>query len=213
MNGTGDRADFASDGRPRNPFATRYTRPGAIPPLDTGGRPLDLESLAKALSAAGAAALQGAHGHGKTTLLVALADTLAAAGRRVRVLRMRGVREAWEAVVALAVEPAETAVFVDGWERLGVGGRALAALARHRRGPLLVTAHAPVGLPVLRHCTTSVAMLRAIVARLPDHGGLIDDDDVARAFHRHGGDLRESLADLYDRVEGRRAAGPKARPA
>lgn len=213
MNGTVGRADFASDGRPLNPFATRYTRPGAIPPLDAGGRPLDVESLARDLLAAGAAALQGAHGHGKTTLLVALADTLAAAGRRVRVLRIRGVREAWAAVVALAAEPSETALFVDGWERLGIGGRVLTALARRRRGPLLVTAHAAVGLPVLRHCTTSVAMLRAIVARLPDHHGLIDDDDLARAFHRHRGDLRESLADLYDRVEGRRAAGLTARPA
>jgi hypothetical protein len=213
MSGTATRPVFASDGRTLNPFATRYTRPGAVPPLDVCGRPLDLESLAGGLLAAGAAVLQGAHGHGKTTLLVALADTLAAAGWRVRLLRIRGAREAWVAVVALAAEPPRTALFIDGWERLGVVGRVLAAVARRRRGVMLVTAHRPVGLPVLRHCTTSVAMLRAIVDRLPDHRGLIDDDDIARAFHRHGGDLRESLADLYDRVECRRAAVPRPRPA
>jgi hypothetical protein len=66
-----------------------------------------------------------------------------------------------------------------------------------------VTSHQPAGLPVLWRCETTPDLLRAIIARLPDHGGLVDDADIAAAFHRHGGNLRESLYDLYDRVERR----------
>ena len=49
----------------------------------------------------------------------------------------------------------------------------------------------------------SFRLLRAIVAALPDHGGLIQDEDLTAAFARHGGNLRESLSDLYDRFEER----------
>jgi hypothetical protein len=31
----------------------------------------------------------------------------------------------------------------------------------------------------------------------------VDEADIAAAFRRHGGNLRESLYDLYDRVERR----------
>jgi hypothetical protein len=56
-------------------------------------------------------------------------------------------------------------------------------------------------MPVVLRCSTSAGLLAAIVARLPDHGGRIADADVVAAFARHGGDLRESLYDLYDRFE------------
>jgi hypothetical protein len=68
-----------------------------------------------------------------------------------------------------------------------------------------VTSHGTAGPPVLCECGTSATLLHAIVARLPDHGGRIDAEAVATAFERHGGDLRESLSDLYDHYE--RAAG------
>jgi hypothetical protein len=66
-----------------------------------------------------------------------------------------------------------------------------------------VTSHRPTGLPLLRECETTSDLLRAIVARLPDRGGPVDEADIAAAFRRHGGNLRESLYDLYDRVERR----------
>lgn len=207
MNGPDQPTHCTGARRGVNPFATRYTRPGAIPPLDGRGRPLDVAALAATLVRLRAAALQGPHGHGKSTLLAAIATVLRRSGMPVSVVRIRG----WPDVVAvagtLATTPRQTAVFVDGWERLGPLRCPLQLLARLRRGTLLVTTHAPCGLPVLRRCETSPDLLRAIVARLPDHRGLVDDGDVADAFHAHGGDVREALYDLYDRIECRWRAG------
>lgn len=195
--------NFATDGRPGNPFATRYTRPGAIPPLDRHGRPLDLAAVVTRLDGLGAAALEAPHGHGKSTLLLALAAALAAVERPVTMVRVRGWRDAWAACHAVVAAPRRTAVFIDGWEQLGFLAAPLRAAARLLRRSLLVTSHRPTGLPVLRECETTPELLRAIVTRLPDRGGPVDEADIAAAFARHGGNLRESLYDLYDRVERR----------
>jgi hypothetical protein len=195
--------NFITDGRPGNPFATRYTRPGSLPPLDQRGCPLDLAALIARLDGLEAAALEAPHGHGKSTLLLALAAALAAVGRPVRIVRVRGWRDAWAACTAIVAAPRRTAVFVDGWEQLGVVAAPLRMAAQGLRRTLLVTSHRPTGLPVLWRCETTPDLLRAIIARLPDHGSLVDDTDIAEAFDRHGGNLRESLFDLYDRVEGR----------
>jgi hypothetical protein len=195
--------NFITDGRPSNPFATRYTRPGSLPPLDRRGCPLDLAALIARLDGLEAAALEAPHGHGKSTLLLALAAALDAVGRPVRIVRVRGWRDAWAACTAIVAAPRRTAVFVDGWEQLGVVAAPLRMAAQGLRRTLLVTSHRPTGLPVLWRCETTPALLRAIIARLPDHGSLVDDTDIAESFDRHGGNLRESLFDLYDRVEGR----------
>lgn len=195
--------DFATDGRPGNPFATRYTRPGSLPPLDERGCPLDIAALTTRLDGLGAASLQAPHGHGKSTLLSALAAALAAAGRPVIVVRLRGWRDACAACSAVVAAPRQTAVFVDGWEQLGALAAPLRVMARVLRRTLLVTSHRPTGLPLLARCETTPDLLRAIVARLPDGGGLVDDGDITAAFRRHGGNLRESLYDLYDTAERR----------
>lgn len=201
---------FLSDRPPGNPFATRFTRPGAIPPLDRQGRPLDLAALTTRLRALGAAAIVGPHGHGKTTLLVALADGLAGDGLPVVVLRARTWRDCFLAIRAIAAAPAGGLVCIDGWETLGPYRGPLRQAARWLGRGLLVTSHGTAGLPVLCECGTSATLLHAIVARLPDQGGRIDAEVVATAFERHGGDLRESLSELYDRYE-RAAADPPVR--
>lgn len=195
--------NFATDGRPGNPFATRYTRPGTIPPLDERGRPLDLAALITRLDGLGAAAVEAPHGHGKSTLLLALAAALDATGRPVKMVRLRGWQDACAACRAVVTAPRRTAVFIDGWEQLGFLAAPLRTAARVLRRTLLVTSHRPTGLPVLRPCETTPDLLRAIVARLPDRGGPVDEADIAAAFELHGGNLRESLYDLYDRVERR----------
>lgn len=195
--------NFATDGRPGNPFATRYTRPGAIPPLDRLGRPLDIAALIARLDDLGAAALEAPHGHGKTTLLLALAAALGGVRRPVTMVRVRGWKDAGAACRAVVAAPRRTAVFIDGWEQLGFLAAPLRAAARLLRRTLLVTSHRPSGLPVLWACETTPDLLHAIVARLPDRGGPVDEADVAVAFARHGGNLRESLYDLYDRAERR----------
>lgn len=206
------RPGFVSDGHPGNPFATRYTQPGVIQPLDQHGTPLDIATLATRLDAVTAAAIEGPHGHGKSTLLFAIAATLTAAGRPVRIVRIRDWRDACTACNAVILAPRDTAVFVDGWERLGPLAGPLRLVAQARRRMLLVTSHRAAGLPVLWKCATTPDLLRAVVARLPAHGGRIDDTDIAAAFARHEGNLRESLSELYDTIERRRRMPTAALP-
>ena len=201
--------EFSSDARPGNPFATRYTRPGAIPPLDRDGIPLDVAALASRFEAVTAAAIEGPHGHGKSTLLCALAATLHAAGRPVRIVRIRDWHDTWTACIAVVTAPRGTAVFVDGWERLGLLAGPMRLVAHMLRRRLLITSHRPAGLPVLWKCATTPALLRAVVARVPDHGGVVNEMDIDAAFQRHGGNVREALSDLYDTIE-RRSRLPSA---
>lgn len=209
MNGAVVLPEFTSDTRPGNPFATRYTRPGAIPPLDRHGIPLDVATLASRFDAVPAAAIEGPHGHGKSTLLVALAATLKAAGKPVRIVQIRDWHDACTAGIAIATAPRGTAVFVDGWERLGLLAGPMRLVARMLGRRLLVTSHRPAGLPVLWKCETTPALLRAIVDRVPDHGGAVNETDIDAAFQRHGGNVREAVYDLYDMIE-RRGRLPSA---
>jgi hypothetical protein len=186
-----------------NPFSTRFTRPGAIVPLDDEGVPLDLDSLlARLATLGGSGSIEGLHGRGKTTALLALADHAARHGLAVAVLRVRSVRDLAEACRSLIRLPPEGTLFVDGWESLGrVPGLLIRLLVGLRACHLVVTSHGPAGLPVLIRCRTSPRLLRMILTHLPASAATLDAQDVDAAFFRHQGNLRESLYDLYDRFE------------
>jgi hypothetical protein len=189
--------------RPVNPFSTRYIRPGCVAPLDAAGRPLPIAVLATRARATPMNALVGPHGSGKSNLLAVLMAELARRGpvRGVRVLSARDVPAVVRSIVR---QGAGAVVGIDGWERLGPVGRwMIRGVARWRRCSLLVTAHHAVGVPVLVRCTSTPVLLEQVVAALPSHGGRIEPQDLAAAFARHAGNLREALLDLYDRFEER----------
>jgi energy-coupling factor transporter ATP-binding protein EcfA2 len=205
-----------------NPFATRHTRPGRIEPLDGHGHPRDVAALLDRLAALGGrAAIRGPHGSGKTTLLEHVSRALEARGTAVEPVRLRAWRDGaavaagdlFAAFRAILRSCAGKTVCIDGWEQLGPAAVAASALARLRGCGLVVTTHRATRLPLLAACDTSPAVLAGIVCRLPGYaswGGLvIRDADLEAAFSRHGGDIRESLYELYDRFEERRrpAAG------
>ena len=188
-----------------NPFSSRHVRPGRLQPLTAETKIRDLPALMATIRAAGgSAAIEGSHGTGKSTLMVALAGELASAGRLAGNLQLRSTRDCLTALgLVWRAEPGST-VCLDGWERLGwPGSLAVRCLARMRGCDLLVTSHRPTGLPLSIVLAGSLRLLRAIVAELPDHGGLIQDQDLVTAFARHEGNLREALCDLYDRFEER----------
>ena len=188
-----------------NPFASRHVRPGGLRPLTAEAELRDVPALvAKIRVAGGSAAIEGPHGTGKSTLLVAVAAELASAGRLAGTLQLRSVGDCIPALrLAWQAEPGSTICF-DGWEQMGrVGSLAVRFLARLRGCDLVVTSHRSAGLPLSISMAGSFRLLRAIVAALPDHGGLIQDEDLTAAFARHGGNLRESLSDIYDRFEER----------
>jgi hypothetical protein len=191
-----------ADRRRSNPFATRHTRPGVVPPLDPAGAPLDVGVVLVALERHRRVAIVGPHGTGKSTLLAALADRLAADRRPAEVVRLRRRREALLLLGVVGLGAADATLLVDGWERLG---RPLAllitAIARLRGRRMVVTTHRANGMPVAVRTAGTLRLLTAIVARLPDHDALINGDDLSDAFARHGENLRDALGDLYDRYE------------
>jgi len=190
-----------------NPFVTRFTRPGRIESLDVTGRPVDLgELLDRLRGLGGTAAIVGPHGSGKSTLLAHLAAAIERRGERVPRVRLHSWRHArwvWNAIQDAA---AGGTVCVDSWECLDVASRSVLRLAARVSGcGLLVTSHRASGMPELVRCGTSERLLRAIVRSLPGHdrwhGKLIQEFDIEAAFAMHGGNLRESLYELYDRFE------------
>lgn len=202
-----------------NPFATRFTQPGQIVPVDADGRPVDLVALLDRLdSLGGRAAIAGPHGSGKSTLLARLRSQAAARGQPTVLFRLGQGRspDAMAAVNTVLGAPAGSMVCLDSWERLGPLARwATRLAARRRRCHLVVTTHRPAGLPVLIHHEPSVATLLSIVRQLPEAtqwlGSVIRDDDIREAFHRDAPNLREALFRLYDLFEerqvGRRTSG------
>lgn len=195
-----------------NPFATRFTQPGRIMPLDADGRLLDLGALLDRLDRLGGrAAIEGPHGSGKSTLLAHLCEQLVAhEGGGVLCRLGRGPwRDAGVALATVVRASSASAVCIDSWERLGPAARWATRLAARRRGfRLLVTSHGPAGLPVLLRCAPTVDTLLATVRQLPEAtawlGPVIRDDDIRDAFARHAPNLREALFHLYDLFEERR---------
>jgi len=191
-------------GLPANPFTTRQTRAGRLPPLDAAGRPLDVAGLLADIERQGAAGIEGPHGTGKSTLLAALVAEAAAGGRQARAWRLDRRRDAWAVARALLGTPAGGLVCLDGWEAIGGLGRWTIRLIARRWGvALVVTSHRPTGLPLVIRTAGSLPLLEAIVGRLPSAGGLIDRADLAAACQTQAGNLREALLDLYDRFEAR----------
>jgi energy-coupling factor transporter ATP-binding protein EcfA2 len=192
-----------------NPFSTRYTRPGCIHPLDGGGRRVDVDGLLERLQRlGGTAAIVGPHGSGKSTLLAHLAEAIERRGGNASRIRLQASRDAWTAWRAIRQSAAGATICIDSWERIGLATRGLLRVAACLSGcGLLVTSHRWAGMPELTRCATSAKLLRAIVGSLPDHvcwhGTLIHDADIEAAFAIHGGNLRESLYELYDRFEAR----------
>lgn len=197
-----------------NPFSTRYTAPGQLPPLAADGRPLDIDPLVDRMPRAGVVAIVGPHGSGKTTLLITLVRRLEGADRPVTLVRA-SVPDAFRTLLrTISRTPAGGLVAVDSWERLGPLARGiLRHAAGWRRCGLVVTAHRAGSLPILATCRTTPRLLIAVVDRLPAAAAAINPHDIAAAYSRHAGNLRDALATLYDRFEERRMAAVTRFPA
>lgn len=188
--------------RSSNPFATRFTRPGAATFLFPEGQ--SASALAARLQDIGwLGQIIGPHGSGKSTLLGALAPELEARGRTlIRFTLTQGQTN-------LDLDPAtlsgSTQLILDGFEQLSwLNRRKIKSLARSHRSGLLVTAHSDVGLPTLFETRPTLELAQAVVGRLlPEGDATISPADVEQAFERAGGNLREMLFGLFDVYQAR----------
>ncbi|MFL6203121.1 MAG: hypothetical protein ACJ76J_28465 [Thermoanaerobaculia bacterium] len=139
------------------------------------------------------AALVGAHGRGKTTLLEELAPRLTARGFRVRTVTLRQDerRVAWKRFRGLG---ADDVLFLDGAELLGRLAWLRVRLSCRRAGGLIVTSHRPGLLPTLLECDTTPELLAGLVRELTG-----EELETGELFIRHGGNLRLAFWEMYDR--------------
>ena len=153
-------------------------------------------------------AVVGPHGHGKTTLLLNLADhvdLLPAMPRGSTVttsmwVQVRPGERANLTTVRRMVRGYPYLLLLDGYDLLPRRDRARVLV---RRGPVLVTSHRRTMLPTVAHCRTSAELLGRLIERLsPDTRAAMTDAAVAGLYARHRGNVREALRELYDRVAG-----------
>ncbi len=193
-----------------NPFATRNTRPGAVPYCFPEG-----QSLAGVLTAlrqqAGWGQIVGPHGSGKTTLICELTHALHQGQTTVQRYQLREGEADIGWYDEQAAWTSSTQVIVDGYEQQSLVARWRLRRACRRVGcGLLITSHRRVfGFPLLLRTATSVELAQHVVGRLlRERPSLVTPREVQDAFEACRGNLRETLFWLYDLAEQR---GPVAR--
>jgi hypothetical protein len=191
-----------------NPFATCWTRPGALAFQFAPGD--SAEALVTRLAAAGGwGEIVGPHGSGKSTLLRSLESQLAVAGWRVAAITLRdGQRRLpgeWlrTALGRAAMDTSKPLLIIDGYEQLSWFARLrLKWRCRIAGAGLLVTSHASTGLPTIYRTQVDLALVAALVSTLTAHRtSPITQGDIAASHACHGSNLRELLFALYDRHE------------
>ena len=104
--------------RRANPFATCWTRPGAIAfqfPADESAEQL----VARLAAANWRGEIVGPHGSGKSTLVATLQPQLAAAGCSIAAITLRkGQRRIPAAFVRRSLAAARPLIVIDGYEQL-----------------------------------------------------------------------------------------------
>jgi len=197
-----------------NPFCTRRVRPGAISFLFPAGQ--DAETLVQRLQQNGWwGEIVGAHGAGKSALLATLIPRIELAGRHAALVELHdGQRRLPLDLHRDCRLRPPMVLIVDGYEQLSRWRRFLLKRRCRRRGwGLLVTAHASVGLPELYRTAATPELAERIVGQLMEgQASPFTATELTERFARRGGNLRETLFDLYDLYEQRRSfeAAPKS---
>lgn len=210
--------------RRSNPFATCWTRPGALPFHFTEGQSAR-QMIAQLDASRWFGQIIGPHGSGKSSLLAALVPEIVAAGRQAIRLSARAGNVFAAAPPAtgsashfdrpMSASPIQSPsqafpamsglilVVIDGFEQLGWWRqRQWKATCRRRRAGLLVTSHNSCGLPTLVRLEPDRRLVERLVGDLCTQVSTgVTEADVAASFSRHGANVREILFDLYDRHE------------
>ena len=188
-----------------NPFSTSFVRPGAISYRLSSGH--DLAGIVSRFQRIGRAGqIVGPHGSGKSTLLADLIQLWEEGGERVVLVELHdGQRRLPVRLATLLHDESPTLIALDGYEQLGRRSQSSARRFCRRHGiGLVVTSHQSMGIPDLIRCTPSLALVEELVSCLlandPDR---ITRDEIRRSFHRHEGNVREVLFEMYDLYEAR----------
>lgn len=199
--------------RNSNPFASCWTRPGALSYLTNTND--TLERLVERLAAhKWRGEIIGPHGAGKSTLLYALEPLLAAVGRQwVRVdIHDRTPHAEWRQVCLTNLN-AHTLLVIDGYEQLTrFTQRRLRCRCWRTGAGLLITSHTKTGFPTLHDGQPSALVALELFRRLTrERSTPIAEAEVMAAFNACKGNLRQLFFDLYDLHE-RRVRSARSEP-
>jgi hypothetical protein len=191
-----------------NPFATCWTRPGAIAFRFDDGQSAE-QLLAQLARQGWWGAIVGPHGSGKSTLLEALQPALRDMGRCVHFAALRGGQRRVPRGSLALVGGGETLVVVDGYEQLSMMERwRLKRRCRRAKVGLLVTSHGETNVPTLIRLAPDLRLVQRLVTDLAARMSTpVTGADVAASHACHGSNVREVFFDLYDRHERLRRAG------
>lgn len=187
--------------RDANPFATCWTRPGALP--WSALERVDPHAIVRALlTGGGRGQVVGPHGAGKSSLLAALELPLLEAGRRPVLFE----------AIAGGPEPTERrdVLLVEGFERLAPREQR-ERLATWSAAPssFIVTTHrsidgGPTPIVVLAKLRPTRRLFEALFDELTrERPTAVSRAEAVARWRRRRGDLRETWFDLYNLHEAR----------
>lgn len=190
-----------------NPFSTRRVRPGAIPFLFPSGQNADI-LVDRLRNTAWWGEIVGPHGSGKSTLLASLLPVIEKSGRKVLAIALHDGQRRVPPNLRRDLQLERPGLLVvDGYEQLSYLSRLrLKWFCRRHAIGLLVTSHVSVGLPELFRTAVTAEVAANVVATLfAGHPPTPLLEKVPEIVARHGGDLRETLMELYDFYENLRS--------
>lgn len=177
-----------------NPFATdRILQIRYMPQTCTWD-----ELLARLESMHYRAAIVGADGTGKTTLIEDIARRLTEQGLSCRSIFVTMDIPAPPGQINEILEgEAFNVLLIDGADHLKrfVWHRIKSKINRRNMG-LVITSHKPHMLPTLIECSTTPQLLKEIVAELSPHTA--NTEPIENLYRRHRGNIRNALRELYD---------------
>jgi hypothetical protein len=183
-----------------NPFATSHVE--RIPFHFPAG--MDWERLLKRLEELNwCASLVGGNGTGKTTLIEQLIPHLQSRGFEPVVFRLQtesSVREKDRLAEKLREIRKPGFILLDGAEQLSTRQWLPIRAAASEAAGFIVTVHRTSRLPVAMELETSPKLLEHLVETLTN--AKLPDEEAEILFHRHRGNLRDCLRELYDRWAG-----------
>ena len=192
-----------SPSRHVNPFATCWTRPGALPFRFNNGQCVE-QLISKLAAYQWHGAIVGPHGSGKSTLLESIKPAIVAAGRSIHAISLRnGQRRLPRGFFTTRAIGADVLIIIDGYEQLGWPAYLHVALRCFATGAgLLVTSHKPVHIPTLIRLAPDIRLVEQLVDDLSTEVSTTITRTVIAASHAcHGSNVREIFFDLYDRHE------------
>jgi hypothetical protein len=161
--------------------------------------------LARAAALNWRCAIVGAKGTGKTTLLEDLQNDLRATDRATRLIRLSAER-GQISPGAIGHVSSNEIILLDGAEQLSPLRWSRFRWRTRLAAGVVITTHSPGRLPTLIETRTTPQLLADILQTLL--GRKQEEIETVPLLARHGGNVREALRDLYDRLGAAHAATP-----